>query len=186
MNTPTELQRVIFEGSDPGPHLLITGGVHGDEFEPIVAIRKLIEHFGSNSSCGMSKVLLTLVPIVNEAAYLRGSRTAEDELDLARVCPGDPNGSITERTAHALSELIQQADYYIDLHTGGTTASVWPMTGYSLHPEKKILEQQRAMAKERTKSQGEKATRPQGFKDSRARRIARSALQIYIYNMIKL
>lgn len=146
MNTPTELQRVIFEGSDPGPHLLITGGVHGDEFEPIVAIRKLIEHFGSNSSCGMSKGLLTLVPIVNEAAYLRGSRTAEDELDLARVCPGDPNGSITERTAHALSELIQQADYYIDLHTGGTTASVWPMTGYSLHPEKKILEQQRAMA----------------------------------------
>ena len=53
----------------------------------------------------MSKGLLTLVPIVNEAAYLRGSRTAEDELDLARVCPGDPNGSITERTAHALSEL---------------------------------------------------------------------------------
>ena len=33
MSTPIELQRVVFEGSDPGPHLLITGGVHGDEFE---------------------------------------------------------------------------------------------------------------------------------------------------------
>ncbi|MCH8241205.1 MAG: succinylglutamate desuccinylase/aspartoacylase family protein [Planctomycetes bacterium] len=30
------------EGQTTGPHLLITGGVHGDEFEPMAAIRRLI------------------------------------------------------------------------------------------------------------------------------------------------
>src|SRR5205823_9822834 len=57
------------------------------------------------------------------------------------------NGSITERTAHALSELIRAADYYIDLHTGGATLSVWPMAGYMLHSNSSVLAQQRAMAR---------------------------------------
>ena len=74
------------------------------------------------------------MPIVNEPAFLRGERTAEDQLDLARVCPGNPDGSITEQIAHQLSELIREADYYIDLHTGGTTLRVLPLVGYVLHP----------------------------------------------------
>lgn len=30
-------------GQSPGPHLLIAGGVHGDEFEPMAAIRRLMK-----------------------------------------------------------------------------------------------------------------------------------------------
>lgn len=146
MNETIELQRVVVEGVKKGPHLLITGGVHGDEFESIAAIRRLIAQSNEGTLKGL-KGTLDLVPIVNEPAYLRGRRTAEDELDLARVCPGDPDGTITKRTAHALSELIRAADYYIDLHTGGTICSVWPMSGYSLHPNTNVLKEQRAMAR---------------------------------------
>jgi predicted deacylase len=126
-----------------GPHLLITGGVHGDEFAPMVAIRRLIEHATVRSIRGT----LTLVPVVNEAAFARGQRTAEDGLDLARTCPGSAAGSVTERTAHALAELIRTADYYIDLHTGGLALSVWPMAGYILHPDASVLDEQRRMAR---------------------------------------
>ena len=35
------LQSMCIIGHEPGPHLLITGGVHGDEFEPMAAIRRL-------------------------------------------------------------------------------------------------------------------------------------------------
>ncbi len=146
-NESITLQQTSIEGTEAGPHLAITGGVHGDEFESMAALRRLIDHFDSNDARAGLRGRLTLVPIVNEAAYLRGTRTAEDDLDLARVCPGDPEGSITERTAHALSELIHSADCYIDLHTGGTKASVWPMTGYFLNPDEGILEKQRAMAR---------------------------------------
>ena len=146
MSESIQLQQTLISGTESGPHLVITGGVHGDEFEPMVALRRLSAHFDGDARGGL-RGRLTVAPVVNEAAYLRGARTADDELDLARVCPGNPDGSITERTAHALAELIRSADYYMDLHTGGTKASVWPMSGYFLHADPAILEQQRAMAR---------------------------------------
>jgi predicted deacylase len=138
------LQSHVIAGQGSGPHLLVTGVVHGDEFEPPIALRRLMEQPELAGLRGR----LTIVPVVNEAAFARGHRTAEDGLDLARTCPGRADGSITERIAHSLSELIRTADYYIDLHTGGTTLSVWPMTGYMLHPRGEVLERQRGMAKE--------------------------------------
>jgi predicted deacylase len=130
-------------GQQTGPHLLITGGVHGDEFEPMVAIRRLM----TLSELQAIRGRLTLVPVVNEAALARGSRVAEDGLDLARTCPGRADGSVTERTAHALAEQIRAADYYIDLHTGGLALSIWPLVGYMLHPRADVLAKQRAMAR---------------------------------------
>ena len=130
-------------GQQAGPHLLITGGVHGDEFEPMVAIRRLM----TLSELQTIRGRLTLVPVVNEAALARGSRVADDGLDLARTCPGRADGSVTERTAHALAELIRAADYYIDLHTGGLALSIWPLVGYMLHPRADVLAKQRAMAR---------------------------------------
>lgn len=141
-------RRYDFQGSSSGPHLLITGGVHGDEFEPIAAIRKLIELFGTPSAEAPSfKGTLTLVPVVNESAFLRGHRCGDDGLDLARTCPGRADGSITEQTAFALSRLIREADYYVDLHTGGTELSVYPLAGYVMHADSATLETQRRMAK---------------------------------------
>lgn len=138
-----ELQTHIVLGTEPGPHLLITGGVHGDEFEPMVAIRRLKSFVRPEHLRGK----LTLVPVVNQAAFALGRRTAEDNLDLARTCPGRSDGSITEQIAHAVSELISSSEYYIDLHTGGSTMCIMPFVGYMLHANPNILEQQRRMAR---------------------------------------
>ena len=77
----------------------------------------------------------------------RGSRTAADGLDLARTCPGDPNGSITERVADALSKLIRESDVYLDLHTGGTRLSLFPLAGYMLHANQDVRDKQHQMAR---------------------------------------
>src|SRR5262245_21713336 len=116
------------------PHLLVTGGVHGDEFEPMAAIRQLIGELSNRELRGR----VTLVPVVNEPAFRLGQRTAEDGLDLARTCPGNADGSVTERVAHALTGLIRSADYYVDLHTGGTRLRVLPLVGYMLHPDRAV------------------------------------------------
>lgn len=135
-----------FHGHRDGPRLLVTGGVHGDEFEPILAIRRLIEHFNDDNAILSGRI--TLIPVVNEAAFFRGHRCAgEDGLDLARTCPGRSDGSLTEQVASALSEEIRCADAYIDLHTGGTELSVYPLTGYSLVADPVVLETQRHMAR---------------------------------------
>ncbi len=136
-------QRIILQGDSPGPTLLITGGVHGDEFEPITAIRRLSDRITRDGLAGT----LQLVPLVNEPAFLIGQRCAEDGLDLARTCPGGPTGSITQQIAHELSAMIRETDFYIDLHTGGRTMMVQPLTGYMLHADGGVLDRQRAMAR---------------------------------------
>ena len=143
MTDTIELQTIEVVGASDGPHLLITGGVHGDEFESMDAIRRLASAVNTSDLSGR----LTLVPVVNEAAFLHGNRTAEDGLDLARVCPGDPSGSVTLRTAVSLSALIESADFYIDLHSGGIIMDVWPMSGYSLHQDREIRAIQERMAR---------------------------------------
>ncbi len=139
---PLALER--FAGREPGSRVLVTGGVHGDEFEPMAAVRRLIALFRTHP---LLRGSVTLVPVVNEPAFRRGSRVAEDGLDLARTCPGRADGSVTERIAHELSALIRAADYYIDLHTGGTRLRVLPLVGYTLHPDAAILDAQRRMAR---------------------------------------
>lgn len=161
------LQQQKFQASTSGPHVLITGGVHGDEFEPIAALHTLAATLttGTTAAAGtipgkpsnssghgsvavpLKRGSLTLVPCVNEDAFLRGARCASDGLDLARTCPGCPDGTVTERVADALSRLIRTADYYIDLHTGGTEYSILPFAGYMLHSKHEVLQQQRRMAR---------------------------------------
>jgi predicted deacylase len=132
----------VFDGVEPGPRVLITAGIHGDEFEPIVAVRQLQVVLRNEAIRGR----VTLIPIANPSAFNRGLRTAEDDLDLARVFPGSPTGSITHQTAFELSERIRQADYYLDLHTGGTRLQLLPLAGYMLHSDPRVLAKQRAMA----------------------------------------
>src|SRR5947199_10536060 len=91
-----ETERIVGQGE--GLHILITGGVHGDEFEPMAAIRRLMRELRPEQLRGR----VTLVPVVNEPAFRRGDRTADDGLDLARTCPGRPDGSVTEQIAFAL------------------------------------------------------------------------------------
>lgn len=134
-----------FRADDHGPRLLVTGGVHGDEFESILAIRRLIRLFTGDNPLVHGSV--TFVPVVNENAFFRGHRCAEDGLDLARTCPGRKDGSITEQTAAALSDLIRASTHYIDLHTGGTDMSVIPLAGYNLVADPAVLEVQRRMAR---------------------------------------
>lgn len=129
-------------GQNDGPHLLITGGVHGDEFEPMATARRLLREIDPAQLTGQ----ITVVPVVNQPAFARGRRVAEDELDLARTCPGRDDGTITERIAAALSRLIRTADYYIDLHTAGTLYEIMPLAGYCLHADPAVLKRQRLMA----------------------------------------
>jgi predicted deacylase len=126
-----------------GPSVLITAGVHGDEHEPIIAANTLIRMLSPQ----LKKGKVTIVPIVNSTAVANGSRYGVDGLDLARVCPGNSQGSVTEMDAAKISALIMQSDYLIDLHTGGKLFDIYPLAGYMLHPDNNVLEQQRKMAR---------------------------------------
>jgi len=132
-----------FKGVIAGPHLIFTAGVHGDEYEPVLAATRLSHYLEKNT---LLKGKVTIVPIVNPTAYETSSRLGEDGLDLARICPGHIDGSSTEKEAAKVSALIAQADYLVDMHTGGVMYDIYPLAGYMLHQNEAILQQQRDMA----------------------------------------
>jgi len=136
-------QLIQLKGREDGPHGLILAGVHGDEYEPIVALLDLVHELRDG---WLRRGTVIVDHLANPSACKLGTRTGEDGLDLARICPGDNHGSPSQRAAFAVSERIQQADFLIDLHTGGLAFDIFPLVGYMLHPHPAVLDAQRKMA----------------------------------------
>ena len=130
------------DSKNPGPNLLLTAGVHGDEYEPILTALELIRTIPRILVSGS----VTIVTVVNGTAYGAGSRYGDDGLDLARICPGKVDGSSSERNAFQLSTLIREAHYLIDMHTGGMAHDIYPMAGFMILPSHDLLERQRELA----------------------------------------
>jgi predicted deacylase len=123
---------LVARGHRAGKTLLVTAGVHGDEYEGMEAIREV---FGVLDPAEMAGTFVGL-PVVNVPAYHAMTREGVDGLNMARVFPGDPAGSDTERLAHALAAfLMPRADLYCDLHSAGLHYEIVPFAGYCLRDD---------------------------------------------------
>ena len=120
-----------WQRSPTGKNAVIIAGIHGDEYEGPVAIADLVATLDLTKLCGS----LTAIPVANPPAFLAGTRTNPDGMNLARCFPGDSNGHPTERLAAALfNRLAYGADYLIDLHSGGTEYVFLPVAGFYGEP----------------------------------------------------
>ncbi len=115
-------------GPAPGPTVAILGGVHGDEYEGVIAATALERIVRVELACGQVLVAAPAHP----AAWT--SRTRDSPIDganLARVFPGRPDGGPTEQVAHVLTEqLIRRADLLVDLHSAGANFEMPLLCGY--------------------------------------------------------
>ncbi len=114
-------------GMQTGPHLLITGGVHGDEYEGPTAATQFFEALDPAKLTGT----VTALPVVNVAAWHARQRcTPIDGGNLNRAFPGNPDGGPTEKLAAAVfATFVRPADAVIDLHSGGVAIMHLPMVG---------------------------------------------------------
>ena len=131
-------------GTTAGPILIVTAAVHGDEYEGVEAIPRIFQQVQPDVLCGT----LVMVPVCNMPAYEVGIRSSPiDGLNLARVFPGDPQGTITQRIAYWIAhKLLKPADFFIDLHSGGVDSNIPTMIGY-LHSDDAFGQQSQAAAK---------------------------------------
>jgi predicted deacylase len=124
-NAPVDLSVVTIHGQKPGPTLLLTGCIHGDEINGAEIIRRLLR----DRSLTKMRGTLLAVPIVNVPAFLNRSRYLPDRRDLNRLFPGSSSGSLGSRIARIITEtLIPRADAVIDLHTGAVNRANLPQT----------------------------------------------------------
>ncbi|WP_417603237.1 succinylglutamate desuccinylase/aspartoacylase family protein [Primorskyibacter flagellatus] len=100
-----------------GPTILLTGGVHGDEYEGQIAISRLAQTLDPGEVQGR----VIMLPCVNVPAALADTRLSPiDGFDINRCFPGDPRGTFSPMLAHFLdSVVLPYADVSIDMHTAG-------------------------------------------------------------------
>ena len=127
---PLVFSTLIVRGSRPGRTFLVTGGVHGDEYEGPVAIQDV---FGELDPMSLSGTFAA-IPILNTPAFTTATREGGwDYQNLARIFPGSPTGTISERIAYAFSmHVVGQADFYADLHAGGNGYRIKRFAGYQI------------------------------------------------------
>jgi uncharacterized protein len=126
---PVLMPTYVTCGKSPGPTLLVTAAIHGDEINGTEIIRRLLRRKFS-----AMRGNLICVPVVNVYGYLYQSRYLMDRRDLNRSFRGSTSGSIAARLAKVLvTELIAHATHLVDLHTGALHRSNHPQIRASLH-----------------------------------------------------
>ncbi|WP_166355557.1 succinylglutamate desuccinylase/aspartoacylase family protein [Phytoactinopolyspora limicola] len=115
-------------GAGPGPTLALLGGVHGDEDEGVLAVRRLIHDVSLLPLLGT----LRAVAPANVAAWAAHDRFSPlDGANLARVFPGSAVDGPTAAAAAAITDaVIRDSDALIDLHSAGLRYRMPLMSGY--------------------------------------------------------
>lgn len=108
----------------PGPTVLLSGGIHGDEYEGPIALSEFLQTVDPSQVCGRIIVL----PSANYPAYLAGTRVSPiDGVNLNRCFPGNRTGTVTEMIGHMLeSVLLPKVDFALDFHAGGSSLDYLP------------------------------------------------------------
>jgi predicted deacylase len=126
--TNADIPAFVIHGRKEGPIVNVHAAIHGDEYEGIEASWRLIERVKPANLSGT----LVITPIVHVAAYGAGTRESPvDGKNLARVFPGNMDGTATERVAHIFfNEVVLKCDYVIGLHSGGYRNKFHPLIEY--------------------------------------------------------
>ena len=118
-----DLSITVSRAKEPGPVLLLSAGLHGDEINGIEIVRRIIEKGYNQPKIGT----VICIPIINIYGFIHFSRYVPDGKDLNRSFPGSRNGSLAARVAYYLmKDIIPKIDVGIDFHTGGADRTNYP------------------------------------------------------------
>lgn len=124
-----EIYAHIFRGKEPGPCILMLGGVHGDEVNGVEIVRRMIT---STLFQDLNKGSIIAIPLLNVYGFINFSRELMDGKDVNRSFPGNFKGSLASRIARTITKKIMpEVDLLIDFHTGGSNRYNYPQIRYS-------------------------------------------------------
>lgn len=127
MTTPTHLRVHQFAGLQPGPRLLVTSAVHGNEIHGTTAMAGIIRQLDAGELT-LLRGTLTLLPIVNPLAHQLGRREGDRNLNR-NLRPPVIAHDFEDRVARVLCPLIAQHDGILDLHSFQGQGPAFAMIG---------------------------------------------------------
>ena len=128
----TRIPVSVFNVATPGPVLALIAGTHGSEYTSIVALQRVRARLDP----ARLKGAVILVHMANPTTfYGRRIYFSPDGKNLNRVYPGQAEGTLSQRIAHAITtQVIVPATHVVDMHCGDGNESLrpysyWQVTG---------------------------------------------------------
>ena len=137
MDAGTRIPVAIIRGTHPGPTLALVSGAHGTEYASIIALEKLIQQLDARQISGT----VIVVPLVNIASFQQKVPHVNpvDSKSMNRFYPGKQDGTQTERASYLITkQVVEQADYLIDLHGGDLDENLRPYSYWSKTGNEKL------------------------------------------------
>ena len=122
-----QFKSITYTGQDPGPRLIITGAVHGNETAGTVAIGQVMAQLDAGTLL-ILRGTVTFVPVTNPLAYVLGQRAGERNLNrdlFPKAVPVD----FEDRVANWLCPLLAAHDVLLDLHSFNAPGEPFVMVG---------------------------------------------------------
>jgi predicted deacylase len=141
----TKIPITIVHGTGDGPVLALIAGTHGYEYPGITALQRVRKSLDPGELSGT----IIMVHIANLPSFLGRTiyNSPVDSKNLNRLYPGDPHGSVSQRIAHLVtSEVIDRADYLIDLHAGDGNEALRPFVYMPVTGEAALDEASKGLA----------------------------------------
>jgi len=120
-------ESITFTAVAPGPRLVVTGAVHGNETCGSVAIRRVLREIGE----GRLEIVageVTFVPVTNPLAYERRQREGDRNLNR-KLAPSDTPREYEDHVANWLCPLLARHEVLLDLHSFHTAGEPFAMVG---------------------------------------------------------
>ncbi len=134
-HTNIDLPVRVIRSENPGPVLLLTGGLHGDEINGIEIVRRLL----INNMVKPEKGTVIAIPLMNVYGFIQNVRGVPDGKDINRSFPGSKTGSLAKLLAYIImNEIIPKIDIGIDFHTGGASRANFPQIRCVFNSEKNM------------------------------------------------
>lgn len=113
----------VVNGAEDGPSLIVTGGLYPTEYCGVEAASRLYKILDPEKLKGK----FITVPAVNMHSFQWRTRwvnlrstgsTPYDGKNVNSIFPGDPQGTLSERIAHTLWQILKQNNFHIDFRGG--------------------------------------------------------------------
>jgi predicted deacylase len=139
-----QLPVTLINGREKGKTVLITAGLHADEYVSMVAAIKVAQQIDPSQITGR----IIIFPCVNVSGFWNRSRRVEEcKTDLNRNFPGDPNGSVGDRIADFfVTKIFPEADFVLDLHGGSIMEPLTPCLFFPATAGEEVLKVSKAAA----------------------------------------
>lgn len=120
-------ESIHFAATVPGPRLIVTGAVHGNETCGTVAIRRVLADIEAGR-LALAAGQVSFVPITNPLAYERRQREGDRNLNR-KLAPTDDPREFEDHVANWLCPLLARHDVLLDLHSFHTAGEPFVMVG---------------------------------------------------------